>query len=201
MLIIDDFFMALAIELTLHGIVYLWTMVMIGLTGLTIQYALYDDVFWKEKMNLHARLPQYFKQPYNITEDYENDLDWISDPSQLGGIWGTPGNPAKMTWAEALQACEDLDYAGFQDWRLPNINELRSLIDYGKSDPAIDEDLFPNTPSEDYWSSSVTQYGCENTYHVDMLYGHTGWEQDLELEKLVRPVRGKPKRRWMKKKK
>jgi len=36
-----------------------------------------------------------------------------------------------LEWSEALTYCEDLTYAGHDDWRLPNATELQSIVDYG----------------------------------------------------------------------
>lgn len=59
-------------------------------------------------------------------------------------------------WEEAIAYCEDLELDGKTDWRLPNINELKSLIDYRKSSPAIRLNLEATTPDgyELFWSTT-----------------------------------------------
>ena len=42
-------------------------------------------------------------------------------------IW-SDRSPNQMDWYEAKQYCEDLTEGGFTDWRLPNIDELRTTI-------------------------------------------------------------------------
>ena len=43
---------------------------------------------------------------------------------------------------------------GFTDWRVPDIEELRSIVDYSRTNPSIDINYFPNTRSYWYWSAS-----------------------------------------------
>ena len=38
-----------------------------------------------------------------------------------------------MNWEDALAYAEDLDLAGYRDWRLPNAKELQSIVDYTRS--------------------------------------------------------------------
>ncbi len=64
------------------------------------------------------------------------------------------GSPAAYTWILAPANCTGLSLAGRSDWRLPNINELKSIIDYTKSDPAVNTSFFPGTQSSRYWSST-----------------------------------------------
>ncbi|MFH0730221.1 MAG: DUF1566 domain-containing protein [Pseudomonadota bacterium] len=66
--------------------------------------------------------------------------------------------PEEMAWNGALSYCENLQLSGYDDWRLPNINELRSLVDYSVIDPTIDIVAFPHTRSY-CWSSTVYNSG------------------------------------------
>jgi hypothetical protein len=66
------------------------------------------------------------------------------------------------TWAQAFQKIADLNtanFAGHSDWRLPNVNELQTLADYGRVGPALDP-VFANgvdsfLQSTFYWSSTT----------------------------------------------
>jgi len=62
------------------------------------------------------------------------------------------------TWEGALAWVATLNsanYLGFNDWRLPNINELRSIVNYDRSSPAVDTIAFPNMLLSHYWSSTT----------------------------------------------
>ncbi len=78
--------------------------------------------------------------------------DVIVTDTETGLIWQKT-YVSGTNWRQALSYCESLTYAGYSDWRLPNKNELASLINYEKYSPASD---FPDMPSNNYfWSSST----------------------------------------------
>ena len=68
------------------------------------------------------------------------------------------------TWLNALEYCENLrigasDFKNRENWRLPNINELKSIVDRSASAPTVYKEFFPNTMADIYWSSTTSNNG------------------------------------------
>ena len=97
---------------------------------------------------------------------YTDNGDWTVTDGCTGLMWQQEDDDVKRDWAEALGYCEGLELADQRDWRLPNVGELLSIVDYGRYDPAINADFFPGTDSALYWSS---------TTNIDELYLETPW--------------------------
>ena len=93
-------------------------------------------------------------------------------------------------WTAAVAACEAKDYAGYSDWRLPNVRELMSLVDYEKdTGPAINTAAFPAARTSTYWSS--TTYLQNATLGWRVTFNDGGVNVDLKtLGSYVRCVRG-----------
>lgn len=68
----------------------------------------------------------------------------------------------------------DAEFAGHTDWRLPNKNELASLVEQHCHGPAIDTRYFPNTPGGWFWSSSPYAGGPGYAWFVGFGYGGVG---------------------------
>lgn len=92
--------------------------------------------------------------------------------------------PAILSWSEALETVAKLNkqrLAGIDRWRLPNINELESLVDSSRHTPAL-PDSHPFTGLQDgYWSSTTS-------------YFETDWAWVLYLNKGACGVGFKPGR-------
>lgn len=75
------------------------------------------------------------------------------------------------TWQEALTTCKNLTLAG-KTWRLPSINELLSIVDMSKYQPAIDTSFFPASVTTSYWSSTTDVSNPTNAWHVYFAHGY-----------------------------
>ena len=111
--------------------------------------------------------------------------DVIVTDTKEGLIWQKTYE-AHKTWQEALDYCEDLTYAGYSDWRLPNKNELSSLINYEKSGAPYS--YFPDMPRSGFWSSSTLSDDTDRAWGVGFYYGNVGYN-DKRNDSYVRCVR------------
>jgi len=59
-----------------------------------------------------------------------------------------------FTWNEALNKADLEKFAGYTDWRLPNKNELESIVEERCVLPAVNTGVFPATPTEFHWTST-----------------------------------------------
>jgi hypothetical protein len=94
----------------------------------------------------------------------DNDDDTMTD-NLTGLMWTKNADLPEMTWQEALDYCNNLNLAGYSDWRLPNLNELESLFNAGEPDDLdwlrTQGFTMPNVLNSWYWSSTPAspEYG------------------------------------------
>ncbi|MGX9416501.1 Lcl C-terminal domain-containing protein [Vibrio sp. WJH972] len=111
--------------------------------------------------------------------DLATGLMWMKYDS---GFFRTgPTGDGRMDWLSAMNYCENLLFAGHDDWRLPDAKQLHSIVDYDRcpdvtNSPAIDP-LFECTPFvnmaglqdwSDYWTSTPF---CERNESIDISFG------------------------------
>ncbi len=102
------------------------------------------------------------------------------------GLTWQQGETRPMTWQQALAFCEGLDLAGHQDWRLPSIRELQTLVDVRRQQPALDSTIFPGCRPEPYWSSTTRSERPAFAWTMDFA---TGREYDGAYKGRFYPVR------------
>ena len=105
-----------------------------------------------------------------------------------GLMWQKNGG-RYTNWERANKYCDGLVLAGKTDWRLPNLIELQSLVDYSRFNPAINLAYFPNTNPSNYWT--ITKYvGNDHfVWYVNFYNGHVSTFDKIS-DYCVRCVRG-----------
>ena len=104
--------------------------------------------------------------------NFVNNGDGTISDLATGLMWQLADDGQTRNWQEALAYSEALDLAGYSDWRLPNVKELQSIVDYTRSvkttqSPAIDSRFNLSKivdPNGDenygfYWSATTHQDG------------------------------------------
>jgi len=108
-----------------------------------------------------------------------------------GLIWMADALGERMKWNAARNYAPAQRIGGNDDWRLPTIQELLSIVDYARFDPAIDTNFFrlPENGYMWFWSSTpVASSPSDYAWGVDFYYGRSGYNHQ-NYEGLVRPVR------------
>lgn len=100
-----------------------------------------------------------------------------SNPASNGGNVGTASGGDCFTTGR----CDTEKYAqdvnaqglcGATDWRMPKVKELEGIVDFGRTNPAIDPTYFPNTPASVVWSGSP--YADDAGYAWVVYFGNGG---------------------------
>ena len=99
---------------------------------------------------------------------------------KLGLEWQRTNLPSPMVWSYAISYCNNLNHAGYSDWRLPERRELESLFDSSvSSSPFIigQYEYFPEISKNWYWTNTIyrsskayivgfNKYGPSSTYDI-----------------------------------
>jgi hypothetical protein len=150
-------------------------------TGQTTVYKTGDDgTYQKGYPKSGAR---FVDNDDGTVTDKATGLMWVKDGTGLGC-----NNGNTLNWSNSIIFCEDLNFAGHTDWRLPNAPELLSILDYLNTLPAVDP-LFINTKLDVYFTSTTF---CAFTNYVHLVdFGDgTAYMFKKSDKHYLRPVRG-----------
>lgn len=98
---------------------------------------------------------------------YEPQAGGLVVDHATGLTWQRALDPGSYSYPDALTTCASLG-AG---WRVPSLKELQTIVEDTDEYPAIDPDAFPDTPSVDFWTSSLDAAGTGSAWYVDFFYG------------------------------
>ncbi len=136
--------------------------------------------------------PRFTENADGTLRDRLTGLVWSRDGRAPGPAACNPGTRKTLRGALDHVACLNANaYLGKSDWRLPNRNELASLVNRGQPDSAawLNTQGFANVQAGSYWSSSNYPFNTWNTWGVSMHDGAvTSYAKGHDIH--VWPVRG-----------
>ncbi len=127
-----------------------------------------------------------FSRENGIVTDSDTNLEWQDNYSDSQT---NARDITQATWSEAIDYCEELNLNGY-GWRLPNINELKSLV--RSKEPAISH-IFKHHNFLTYttfWSSTSNASNSNEAWVVGFMYGKHHYV-NKDMIKYVRCVRNK----------
>ncbi len=156
-------------------------------TGQTTSYATGDDgdlekgVTWPN--------PRFIDNGNGTVIDNLTGLIWLKNASCFG----------TQVWADALTSANTLnsgecglsDGSAEGDWRLPNVREMQSLVDYRRVAPALPSaHPFTDVQSDYYWTSTTYVDGVTSAWYVRLDVGIVNSAAKSSGSYYVWPVRG-----------
>ena len=155
-------------------------------TGQTTPYRLEDDgdletgVTWP-----NPRFTVTTNGADEVVTDNLTGLMWVREPHAIAG------NASVVEWEDAIDSCTTLTFAAHSDWRLPNVRELQTLLDYGEDDLALPSGhpFLGIKNDEPYWTSTTVK----RTIGAWVVRIDFGWvsprNKDVNNQMYVWPVR------------
>lgn len=126
--------------------------------------------WWKGRL-LVSNKTRFISKTINgdaVVIDRATGLMFAADGNAVGC-----NNGAGLNWNDAIDYANNLDFAGFTDWRIPNILELMSTINFRATSPCIYTTFFPNTAATYYWTSTTVVPDTSRAWKWNYFLGGT----------------------------
>ena len=133
--------------------------------------------------------PRFKSNGDGTVTDTLTELTWLKDANVFG----------EVTWDEALANARKLEHGRFGltdhseegDWRLPNVNEMESLLDLSNSRGSVinHEGQFDNLRVANYWTSTSVAAFPALAWYVALAVGPPVFDLKVNLMRML-PVRG-----------
>jgi hypothetical protein len=137
---------------------------------------------------------QFFDHGDGTVTDRRTGLRWrrcAEGQRWSGGI--CTGDATLHRWPEAMALGRTTGEGAREngvEWRLPDVAELRSIVEEGCHSPAINAGIFPGSPAARFWSASPVAAYPGRAWTVDFTMGNAGYDEGA-ASSAVRLVRSR----------
>ncbi|HEY5789945.1 MAG TPA: DUF1566 domain-containing protein [Gammaproteobacteria bacterium] len=96
------------------------------------------------------------------------------------------------SWTDAVGGLQrrPVSFGGHADWRVPTLEELRTLVDRTCREPATNLEVFPNTPPWYFWTATTSDWNDAYAWRIDFKDGRENADLKLTSSYNIRLVRG-----------
>jgi len=136
--------------------------------GQAVIYNPADQAYIQEKIEWPA--PRYTDNGDGTVTDSLTGLMWLKDGGCIKKRWNDSLNIiVDFNTSPQRYACSGYS-ANYDDWRMPNVKELESMINYETSDAAgwLNSAGFTNVKYSSYWSSTTSQKSAAQAWMMNM---------------------------------
>lgn len=131
-------------------------------------------------------------------DDFQNNGNGTISDNITGLMWQQSSSASQLLYNDAESYCQDQTLAGHDDWRLPDISELISILSFDDYNPATNTAYFDTSLTSVYWSSTPTRsVGISGIHYVegvnsptDRFYGSIGKNAITNKESQVSSYNG-----------
>jgi hypothetical protein len=107
--------------------------------------------------------------------DNKTGIKWMKcSYGQSYGAGSCSGSATTANWSNAKTNCANLNFAGQTGWRLPSFFELETIVNYGKSMPALDS-IFVVQQGYYYWTSDEYKVDTTKAWVLYSSYGNSNY--------------------------
>ena len=149
-------------------------------------------------------IDKYIDHGDDTITDTKTGLMWKRCSEGLEGVNCEKGKAERYNYDDAVKRFKNVEYAGYKDWRLPTVDELKTLVycskgvknkddgecNDGSEMPTINQQAFPNTMKLAYWSGSPYAGYSDYAWLVSFNYGNSYTFNRSHFLYAVRLVRG-----------
>lgn len=146
---------------------------------LSEQHVNYQSQAWSCVLDRNTNLVWEVKTPEPGLHSRDNRYTWYSSNPLNNGSFKGYANKGVCTESgcdtQAFIATLNTNgFCGSRQWRLPNREELRSLINYDTPfpGPTLNRHYFPNTLSQYYWSASPDSDDKDSVWGIGFSFGY-----------------------------
>ncbi|MFE4889416.1 DUF1566 domain-containing protein [Streptomyces sp. NPDC056701] len=105
------------------------------------------------------------------TDEAGNRLTVIDSTTGLE-FTARPVTDEPVTHQGAIDACANCRIGGHSDWALTDRQQLLSLVDLSRYNPAIDTDAFPEFPAGWFWTADLCAWSSASAWNVNFNNGN-----------------------------